>query len=204
MTRHINLMQPGMLPGFGPWQAPTFILVICVGLLISLAYVGYQWSVAQALATSAADWQQQHLNSERQLEQARRSMPQQVSESDLLDLNQRLTQQLNRRQASLTGLDRQLGQAGQGFYAPLQGLIDYDLEGLWLTRIDLIDSHRHLGLRGFARQPGLIPQYLAQLDGSVFSGLNIRNLNIEQSPTNPALWQFSVSDALTQLQSEAR
>lgn len=204
MTRHINLMQSGMLPGFGRWQAPAFLMVLGLCFLVSIAYLGYQWSVAQSLSASAEAWQQQRLASEQQLEQARRSLPQPVDEGELLSLNRRLTERLNSRQASLAGLDQQLGQAGRGFHAPLQGLIDHDLDGLWLTRIDLVDSHHHLGLTGYARQPGLIPLYLTQLEGSVFSGLNIRNLNIEKSQADPELWQFTVSDALTQAQREAR
>jgi len=196
MTRHINLMQPDILPGFGPWQVPAFLIALLLVIVGAAGYTGYHWNLRQTLLDETGYWQSQVQNSQQRLNDFRRENPSMASEADLLLENERLTTRLGERQAALSGLADQLDVSAQGFSKPLASLSDYDLEGIWLTRIELRDSQAHLGLEGFARDPGLVPRYLGQLEGSVFEGLSIQNLNIRQAQDDDALWRFSIADSV--------
>lgn len=195
MTRHINLMRADILPGQGRIQLPAFLLALVLTLLSGLGYLGYHAVVAESLQQSIVSTQQEVDDSNLQLHRLRQSYPSIASETDLRASNEALQARLVARRSELQGLANQLDTAALGFSRPLASLAKHDLNGLWLTHIELRDSHSHLELQGMARQPGLIPRYLGQLEGAVFQGLSIRNLDIEQN--NDELWQFSIAESLS-------
>ncbi len=195
MTRHINLMQPDILPGFGRWQVPSFIAAVLVTLIISGLYTLYQWNERQELLDETAYWQGEVVTSQQRLQDFQRANPSMASETELQKENETLKTRLKERESALSGLATQLDISAQGFSQSLANLSNYDLDGIWLTHIQLRDSSAHLGLEGFTRDPGLVPRYLAQLEGSVFDGLSIRNLNIQQAGEEADnLWRFSIAD----------
>lgn len=201
MTRHINLMQADILPGQGPIQLPVLVLAVSAALLAGGAYLGFHaWTAAQ-LSAETSDWQQQVDDSQRELHRLRQSMPGLASEQQLRAENEALLDRLAERQAEFSGLTNQFDTASSGFATPLDSLAKHDLDGLWLTRIELRNSHSHLELEGLARRPGLIPLYLGQLEGAVFQGLSIRNLNIEQQ--DDQLWRFAIAETLDSGEAEA-
>lgn len=196
MTRHINLMQADMRPGHGRVQLPAFIIVLTLTLIGCGLIAGYHWWVQRSLITQTQHWQARVDTSAQKLRTFRQANPAMASEADLMQENQLLTEQLRQRESALSGLAEQLGEASQGFSEPLASLSSHDLEGIWLSRIVLQDSRKHLNLEGFARQPDLIPRYLSQLEGSVFEGLSIQNLSIQQAPNDKTLWRFSIADTV--------
>lgn len=195
MTRYINLMQADMLPGHGRLQLPTFTAVLLLALVGSAGWVGFSWQQQNSLQSELADWQQRAARSEQALQQARIASPLLDTEAALIEENAGLTREKNAREAAYSGLATQLGESARGFSTPLSQLADIDFDGLWLSRIELRNSQQHLGLAGFARQPGLVPRYLSQLEGSVFRGISIQNLNIEQAPDDDSLWRFTLADS---------
>ncbi|WP_394169942.1 hypothetical protein [Saccharospirillum alexandrii] len=194
MTRHINLMQAGMLPGHGRLQLPTFAAVLLLALMGSAGWIALSWQQQNSLQSELADWQQRAARSEQALQQARSVNPQLDTEAALIQENAELTREKNARETAYSGLATQLGASARGFSTPLTQLSAIDFDGLWLSRIELRNSQQSLGLAGYARQPGLVPRYLSQLEGSVFRGISIQNLNIEQTPDDDTLWRFSLAD----------
>lgn len=195
MTRYINLMQADMLPGHGRLQLPAFTLVLTLSLVGCAAWIAYSWTEQQRLQTELTEWQQQAERSEQALSEARSFSPELEDEATLIQENALLMQQKNARETAYSGLATQLGESARGFSTPLSQLSDIDFDGLWLSRIELRDSQNHLGLIGFARQPGLVPRYLGELEGSVFQGISIQNLNIEQAEDDDSLWRFVLADS---------
>lgn len=195
MTRHINLMQADMLPGHGRLQLPTFAAALALTLFGSAAWIALSWHQQQSLQTELADWQQRTARSELALQQTRSVNPQLDTEAALSQENAELSREKSLRESAYSGLATQLGEAARGFSTPLSQLSNIDFEGLWLSRIELRNSQQHLGLAGYTRQPGLVPRYLSQLEGSVFRGISIQNLNIEQAPDNDNLWRFTLADS---------
>ncbi|MEX2320509.1 MAG: PilN domain-containing protein [Saccharospirillum sp.] len=195
MTRHINLMQADMLPGHGRLQLPTFATALTLTLLGSAAWIALSWHQQQSLQAELADWQQRAARSELALQQTRSVNPQLDTEAALSQENAELSREKSLRESAYSGLATQLGEAARGFSTPLSQLSNIDFDGLWLSRIELRNSQQHLGLAGYTRQPGLVPRYLSQLEGSVFRGISIQNLNIEQAPDNENLWRFTLADS---------
>ncbi|MEX0623480.1 hypothetical protein [Saccharospirillum sp.] len=195
MTRHINLMQADMLPGHGRLQLPTFATALTLTLLGSAAWIALSWHQQQSLQAELADWQQRAARSELALQQTRSVNPQLDTEAALSQENAKLSQEKSLRESAYNGLATQLGEAARGFSTPLSQLSNIDFDDLWLNRIELRNSQQHLGLAGYTRQPGLVPRYLSQLEGSVFRGISIQNLNIEQVPDNDNLWRFTLADS---------
>jgi hypothetical protein len=196
MTRHINLMQADMLPGHSRVQLPMFATVLLLALIGSGAWMALTWHLHQTLRADLAQGQQAAARSEQALQQAGKVDPTLATEASLIQANAELTRQRNRRESAFSGLSTQLGESSRGFSTPLTQLSNYDLDGLWLSQIELRNSQQHLGLAGFTRQPGLVPRYLSQLEGSVYRGISIQNLNIEQSIDDQGLWRFTLADSV--------
>lgn len=195
MTRYINLMQADMLPGHGRLQLPTFATVLLLALVGSAGWVALSWQQQNRLQSELAEWQQRAARSEQTLQQARSVNPQLDTEAALIQENAELTREKNARETAYSGLATQLDASASGFSTPLTQLSAIDFDGLWLNRIELRNSQQSLGLAGYARQPGLVPRYLSQLEGSVFRGISIQNLNIEQAPEDDTLWRFTLADS---------
>ncbi|WP_108126049.1 PilN domain-containing protein [Saccharospirillum mangrovi] len=194
MTRHINLMTPDMRPGQGRVQLPLFTAVLALTLVAGFVYLGVHAVIGLTIERRIDSAQQRVDASALELHRLRQNYPSIASEADLRANNETLQTRLTARREELHGLTNQIDTVASGFARPLASLSDHDLDGLWLTRIELRDSHSHLELEGMARQPNLIPRYLGQLESSVFQGLSIRNLSIEQSGTN--LWRFTMAETL--------
>lgn len=195
MTRYINLMQADMLPGHGRLQLPTFALVLALALTGSAIWIGFSWYQQQRLQAELADWQQRAARSEQALQQTRSVNPQLDTEAALSLENAELTREKRLLESAYSGLASQLGESARGFSTPLSQLSNIDFDGLWLSHIELRNSQQHLGLAGYTRQPGLVPRYLSQLEGSVFRGISIQNLNIKQAPDDDSLWRFTLADS---------
>lgn len=195
MTRYINLMQSDMLPGHGRLQLPTFTIVLALALTGSSIWIGFSWYQQQNLQAELTDWQQRAASSEQALRQTRSVNPQLDTEATLSLENAELTREKRLRESAYSGLASQLGESARGFSTPLSQLSNIDFDGLWLSRIELRNSQQHMGLAGYTRQPGLVPRYLSQLEGSVFRGISIQNLNIEQTPDDDSLWRFTLADS---------
>lgn len=192
MTRHINLMRTSILPGQGRVQLPAFVLGIALTLVMGFGYLGYQLMTAALLQQHISSAQLNVEDSAQQLRDLRESFPGIGSEAELRTRYQSLQSRLMAQRSKLQGLGNQLDSATSGFARPLSSLTQHGLDGFRLTRIELRNSHSQLQLEGITRQPKLIPRYLDQLEGEVFAGLNIGNLDIEQS--SDELWRFRIAE----------
>ncbi len=109
-----------------------------------------------------------------------------------------LEESLQAKEALLQFLSgRNLGNSG-GFSEYLADLSRYHLQGLSLTRIDLVSGGASVRLAGQVLEAELVPLYLQYLSqGHSFAGMNFENLQIREGPGDanlgqPPVWLFEV------------
>lgn len=193
MTKQINLNDHHLLPGYGPVQLPVFLLTLLAAIVVAAAWVFLAWQERQNYLAEEQRWLVQLDTAVENLNSFRERYPNVSNESELLQENQDLTSQLSRARETYSGLANQVENAIEGFHAPLVQLTEYDLDGLWLERILLKDGQRYFALRGVARAPELVPNYIEQLGQSSFQGLNVDYMAIAKDATTPT-WRFVLSN----------
>lgn len=195
MTHQVNLHSDDLLPGYGPWQLPIFVLTIGVAILVSAGSIAYAWYERENLLTLEQEWVGIAQNDLAALDTFQREYPALDNEAELTEENEALSGELQRMRETYSGLADQLENAVDGFTGPLKQLSDYDVNGLWLNRISLRDGTGYFYLSGFARRPELIPEYIAQLGLSSFEGISIQNLSVtKEEDIRPPLWRFNLSN----------
>lgn len=194
MTKQVNLISNDLLPGYGPVQLPTFVLVLCVSIVCAALWLFSAYDTRSQLLAEQAAWQQTAKNQQQALETYQKLYPKMHNQDQLEQQNIELTANLNMRRTTLQDLADQLENAIEGFTQPLLQLSDYDINGLWLDTIQLKDGKRSFSLMGFAQAPELIPQYLTQLGQSDFQGISIAQLSIEKEIKQNKLWRFNLSN----------
>lgn len=193
MTRQVNLNSQQLLAGFGPVQLPAFISTLVVALIAGGLWLYLGWAEQQKLLAEEAQWSAT-LNSElEQLARFQAEFPNLYNEAELNEQNAELNLRLEKTRETYSGLASQLENAIDGFNAPLQQLADYDVNGLWLSKISLQNGRSQFSVEGFAQVPALIPQYLEQLGRSTFRGISIEQLNVTKETDNN-LWRFVMSN----------
>lgn len=193
MTHQVNLNSQTLLPGFGPVQLPLFIATILVSILAGGVWFYLSWSERQSLLAQEQELQIALESEIQTLAQFQAQYPNLNDEPALQAENEELTAQLLRTRETFSGLANQIENAIEGFNKPLTQLSDYDLNGLWLNKIELKDGKRFFELEGVARSPELIPQYIEQLGESTFSGISIQQLTVTKEDRQN-LWRFTLSN----------
>ncbi len=201
MTKQVNLLSEDLLPGYGPAQLPLFIKVLLLSAVLASGWVYYAWYERQVLLAEELEWVTKSRQELTNLELFQSQHPDLSNQQELQDTNDRLSLQLKVRRSTFSGLANQIENAVEGFTTPLKTLSDYDLNGLWLNKINLQDGKRLFSIEGVARTPELIPQYLEQLGQSKFSGITIEQFTIEKDKTSN-LWRFTMSNHKTNAISE--
>ena len=194
MTKQVNLVSSDLLPGYGPVQVPSFVLVFVIALICAALWLFSAFDTRAQLLSEQTIWQQNAKNQQRALETYQKMHPEMHNQEQLEQRNIALTADLNLRRTTLQDLANQLENAIEGFTQPLLQLSDYDVQGLWLDTIQLKDGRRSFSLTGFAQTPELIPEYLSQLGQSDFKGISIQQLSVEKEIEQKQLWRFSLTN----------
>jgi len=197
MTRQVNLLRAGLLPGFGPVQLPSFIVGVVISLTVAAVWITSSVLTRQAFLAEELQWRATESSSLEQLNQFRQQYPEINNESQLTGVNLQLAGELQTARETYRGLANQVENAIEGFHTPLIQLAEHDLEGLWLDSIALKDGQRFFSLDGFVRNPELIPQYLKELGQSSFGGISIDQLTVAKSSDQANLWRFTLSNQRT-------
>ena len=193
MTRQVNLNSATLLPGYGPLQLPVFLATLFIALIAGSGWFYYGWAQYDDLLTEEQYWLASLESELAALNSFQADHPNTNNEPELIAQNEALSTQLSIARETYSGIANQLENAVEGFNKPLTQLADYDLNGLWLTKISLQDGKRYFSLQGFARNPELIPQYVEQLGNSTFEGLSIQQLAVNKE-NNSNLWRFTLAN----------
>lgn len=194
MSQQINLYQPIFRKEKIVFSART-ILFLAVGLIVILGL----WSVlvGQRLASLEQELARQQQAEQRavtQVAEMRASMPPDEPDAELESRVEQLRTRRAELRESLAALEGRTPAAEVGLRDRLGALSGQVPEGLWLTAIHLADQGQSVSLSGNALEARLVPDYLSGLSSlELFSGLNFRQIRLEERPGNAPGIRFDIS-----------
>lgn len=202
MNQQINLYEAAPETSF--WQSYSPFPQIGAGLVLvlTLLYLVTLWQYQDTREQFDTLQAQQEAESQR-LEQLRQSMPQPGIDPKLEAEVERLETTHRAKVALLQALTQdQIGNEA-GFSAHFEGLARRQVEGLWLTKIDLGDGGARLGLEGATVRPELVPQLIQSLSQEpVFEGTQFDIFALTKTADSRAPMSFSVRAELDKVQEE--
>ncbi len=179
MMQQVNLLTAELMPRHEPLTVKQLGLV-WLGftglLLLATTWSGFDvWRLASDGDAAREQWQTLR-NANQQLRSSFSTTPdEQLQES---------VAALRREQAERAALmsilaDYHHGQAS-GFSGYLWDLSAHNVDGMWLSEINLNGGGRWIGLKGMATDPARVPEFLRQLsngesfNGHLFDGFELR------------------------------
>lgn len=163
MNQQVNLYLPELRPR-RDWLTASRLRVVVLTLVVIMAAIsGYDY------------WRLSRLESEQSALQA--SVTEQVNETERLERevaqrsgNERLQRELETRQTRLQRsrnllefLENTRPGNTEGFSSMMKDLSRASFEGLWLTEILIRQGGSSVMLRGAARQPAMVPDFIGRL-----------------------------------------
>jgi len=197
--QQINLyevtVEPNVLRDLYP--LPQLLVVL---VLVLAAVYGYSWTTYLGVKKQLSELEYDQTDVELQLEQLNVESEQEVRADPALKRQLALLQAKMAEKQSLLRTVKGIGVGGAiGFSSYLEGLARQDIEGLWLTRIDLLEGGGKVGLHGMVTKADQLPVFLRKLSAeSAFGGTEFDVFKLQHSTEAPALMSFGVSTALEQ------
>lgn len=164
MRQDVNLHQPMFRKQRTLFSARVtlrigIIFVVALGVIYAVAL-----GRTQLLASELTRLEQQREAAQRRLEEASTQLIGGGAESEQLGGEvARLTEEFNRKSATMQVLSRGGLGTSEGFAGHFAGLARQRLNGLWLTRVEVAGGGERLSLEGEALAEELIPRYLRLL-----------------------------------------
>lgn len=193
MQQQINLFQPVFRRETKVFSARALAQVLGIALVLSLAGVALlQLQLGRHGATrNLLDAQHRQLESRLQALEVQADAGELAAlDARILDLETRLADGA----AELAQIRSQVVERSGGFSPVLEALARHPLDGLWLTGIRLADGT--LELQGHARQPELIPQYLARLgEDPALSAWPLAMVQVTRETEGSGLLRFTLRSA---------
>ena len=163
MTQQINLYDAGLRPQrtlLSALMLGNLLAVVVVGML---AVYGYQWwqtePVRQRAATATADL----ASADSHIQRLREQYPPKKASPRLVNQSKSLRDRLTRTQRIATKLRTGGYGSIDGLSPFLEGLARQHVAGTWLTRVQVRNGGRVIGLEGKSLLPELVPAYIDRL-----------------------------------------
>ena len=173
------------------------LMMLIAGVVIAILGTFGQgfwvWQKKQTLA----QWQIQLNQVRGRLVETERMFPTAVKAQDLeLEVND-LQAAVVEKQQLLNLLDSGTELQTKGFYNFLSALSNNHRKGLWLTEIDIKPGFRQVGLYGITLSSETLPQYIQDLEGTSFSGIEFGRLTMKQVAPDYSAYEFELKSQLT-------
>jgi Tfp pilus assembly protein PilN len=168
-----------------PWVAVGCGALLLIGIFATVVQWRYGAGVRADIA--AAQGEVDALNRTLEVERAR--LAQHVALPELTRQLQKLQEELAAKAQLVVALQNTPLAVRNGYAPVFEALARHPLDGLWLTRIDVIGDA--VNLAGEARRPELVPEYIATLTGDAqFSAQSYEVLTMQRN--DQGLMQFEI------------
>ncbi len=158
MTQRINLYVAEFRPHRQylslPYVAVACAVLLATGVLATLA----QWRYGAGVRADIAALEAQLKTLSQQLESDRARLAQHVPSAELSRQLQKLRDEVEAKSQLSVALQNTPLIVRNGYAPILEALARHPLDGLWLTRIDVVGDA--VNLAGAARRPELVPEYI--------------------------------------------
>ncbi|MCW8860110.1 MAG: hypothetical protein OQK97_10495 [Deltaproteobacteria bacterium] len=182
MRQQINLYQDILIDKPKPLQSRQSGLLLLVTVLCLVLISVYSYWQNYNLNTEVKRLQAQQLVESTRIAALEKQYPERQKNVLLEENIQRLEQEIQGQNRALSYFSGQDEDGNGKILASLEGLAQYPLKGIWLSRIRLLDGGTEVQLSGSAVKADTIPDYLDLIGenhifgGKVFARLKLNRL----------------------------
>jgi hypothetical protein len=182
MRQQINLYQDILIDKPKPLQSRQSGLLLLVTVLCLVLISAYSYWQNYNLNTEVKRLQAQQLVESTRIAALEKQYPERQKNVLLEEKIQRLEQEIQGQNRALSYFSGQDEDGNGKILASLEGLAQYPLKGIWLSRIRLLDGGTEVQLSGSAVKADTIPDYLDLIGenhifgGKVFARLKLNRL----------------------------
>jgi hypothetical protein len=182
MRQQINLYQDILIDKPKPLQSRQSGLLLLVTVLCLVLISVYSYWQNYNLNTEVKRLQAQQLVESTRIAALEKQYPERQKNVLLEKKIQRLEQEIQGQNRALSYFSGQDEDGNGKILASLEGLAQYPLKGIWLSRIRLLDGGTEVQLSGSAVKADTIPDYLDLIGenhifgGKVFARLKLNRL----------------------------
>ncbi|MCW9050597.1 MAG: hypothetical protein OQK50_09740 [Deltaproteobacteria bacterium] len=182
MRQQINLYQDILIDKPKPLQSRQSGLLLLVTVLCLVLISVYSYWQNYNLNTEVKRLQAQQLVESTRIAALEKQYPERQKNVLLEEKIQRLEQEIQGQNRALSYFSGQDEDGNGKILASLEGLAQYPLKGIWLSRIRLLDGGTEVQLSGSAVKADTIPDYLDLIGenhifgGKVFARLKLNRL----------------------------
>jgi hypothetical protein len=182
MSQQINLFNPDFLQKKKLFTAATMAASLGV-LVVGLAGVSMVAKLRMASLQAQAD------QGAAQLERTQKRLASVTAEFSPRQQDAKLAEELGLAQSELLDLKEVAGTIARGELGDTAGYAEYfralarqNVDGLWLTGVNIVGAGADFGVRGRAMDPALVPGYLGRLRNErVMQGKPVASLQIGEA-----------------------
>ena len=184
MRQQVNLYDPILRqpkPVFSALATLQTLLVVLAALILFHAYA--QWQVT-ALAANVKQLQTSHTLAGQRFQELQNRNPRKTPDTGLEDRVTAVAAEVGRAHKLADALSAGAFGNAAGMSDYLVALARQRIEGLWLTRIDVLQGGQTLNLAGRSLEAERVPQYLQGLSAErVFNGRIFGQLKLQRDET---------------------
>lgn len=175
-----------------PLQQMATVLVGVLVVLLAIASLDYARTYRMRQQVVHLETTQARLD--KAVEAMTAQLAKMVADPALVQQEQYLRDALQLKYQFLAALQAQGDTHQEHFSEVLTGLSNMEVDGIWLTRIQLQSPGPQLSLTGLTARAKALPEYLAALNRqTVFSGTSFRMLDLERAGPDSRYLTFTVS-----------
>lgn len=170
------------------------IALMSFALLVLMLVIYGALSLMLSRATLEYDAVYEQLTQKKTLLQNEEQRLNTLSGADIKRVIREKKAELAQRRRLLAQVARGKDGVVSGIAGHLDGLGRQALSGLWLDRVELIDSGRSMNLGGYTREASLLPRYLQALSGEpVFHGMVFDVMRLANTSDDESLLRFELA-----------
>lgn len=196
-VQQVNLFQPYFRKQKEAITSRTILTAtttVIGGILLLSVYLGWKVSSLEDRLQAQTQTHQQKI---KQLEQtSQKFKPKRKSRLLQAEL-EKLQQQKLAKQKILSTISDQVFGNSNGFASHLEGLARRNVDGLWLTSVNIMDGGKHIGLKGSSLEPEMVPIFLQRLSSEeVFKGTEFSSFKMERKKKEHKTVDFVLSTSV--------
>jgi hypothetical protein len=179
LSQQINLFNPIFLRQKHYFSALAMVQALAIIVVGVLAIYAFQAHQNRTLERVAADTEKQLTERRAQLSQLAKQASDQAPGKALAAQLEAAEARLVARRSLLDDVRSGVGSDAQGYSRYLAALARANVAGVWLTGVDIGGKSGDLVIKGRALESGLVPVYIAALNGQeAFAGRRVSELRM--------------------------
>lgn len=199
VKQSINLYLPRFQPAQLPAEVKKLFMVLAVTIFLSLLSVAIGAAYASYYKGQREVSEQKKVQLSTQLEKIISQVPDKTPDKNLIEKLNKKENLLIKKQKVIAYLYRDTINEGESFTSLISQLSRQKIDGVWLSKIEILNKGKDVQLYGYAKYPNSVSSYLEMLSNQPsYQGRGFKRIEIKKLER----WSEFYISTLSKIESE--